>query len=460
MAKKMKSAAPLVTDQELTGVVVGSGKGSIINGIGYPAEQDVPTSVEVSAVPMFFDPAMITVAGNTRLKLKPTRVAQLAANIRELGRVLEPIGVEELASGGFELIYGRYRHAAVEMLNKDGYEIQLPALVYANLQPQDKLKMQVSENVERESLSLVDKALAMKALLDSGLSKVEVRNIFASGGRLKGTNIQPMSNIYLNSHLAILTLSKSLQDKIDDGVLGMGAIMKVLAAEPSVRDAIVKQAEVTRQAELEKEESAEDKFIAAENKRMEKEEKEAAAAQALIDAKAAISAHIAKGKELEKAVRDVNAKHSLKFNKEEADAWRAEMKEAMDAKIANEKDYKKASNVYAKLKEKAATKAEKPETATKADKPAKTSIGPAAIEQATKEVMGGPSFTKLKVSELESELKDMRKIGADSPAFLKIVDAFAKLVSGELTTKEVASDIAEVLQVVLSSNPVSRRAKK
>lgn len=451
MAKK--KSAPAVKPE--TAVLTGEDPGQPETVVA-----DAPTAAEVAQPLMYFDPAMITVGSNTRLKLKPTKIASLAADIREVGRVLEPVGVEEMASSGFELIYGRYRHAAVEMLNKDGYDIQLPAIVYADLQPADRLRMQISENLKREDLSLVDKAIAMKALLDSGMSKVEVRNVFASAGGRKGNAVQPMSNIYLNSHLAILTLSKSLQDKIDDGVLGMGAIMKVLAAEPSVRDAIVKQAEVTRQAELEKEESAEDKFIAAENKRMEKEEKEAAAAQALIDAKAAISAHVAKGKELEKAIRDVNAKHSLKFNKEEADAWQAEMKEATDAKIANEKDYKKVSNVYAKLKEKAATKAEKPETAPKADKPVKTSIGPAAIVQATKEVTGGPTFTKLKVSELESELKDMRKIGADSPAFTKIVDAFAKLVSGELTTKEVASDIAEVLQVVLSSNPVSRRAKK
>lgn len=415
----------------------------------------VPTSAETTQVVMFMDPAMITVTGNTRLKLKQEGVDTLAEDIRSLGKVLEPVGVEEMAAGGFELIYGKYRHAAVTKLNADGLDIQLPVIVYANLDPVDRLRMQVSENVKRESLSLVDKALAMKALLDKGLSKVEVRHIFASAGGRKGNAVQDMSNVYLNDHLAILTFSKSLQDKIDDGIIPISSVKKLLKLEPSQREAVVKSIEVSRAAELEKEENEEDKFIRRANAEMEAEEAEKEEIKRLADAKVAIQELIVAGKEFDKNIKTVSLKHDLKFDSAQAAAWQKEIKEATDLKIANEKSYKKATKTYAALKMKA-DRAKEPKAAVA--KPVKTSIGPVEMQKAIVEVTGAALSTKLKMSELESELKEMRKIGADSPAFIKILDAFSKLITGELTPKEAASDIADVIDVVLSK-PISRRKK-
>lgn len=420
---------------------------------------DAPSAADTAQVPMFFDPDMITLTDNTRLKLKPARVAQLADDIREIGKVLEPVGVEEMAGGGFELIYGKYRHAAVKQLNTEGVDLQLPAIVYANLDPVKRLRMQVSENLVRESLSLVDKALSMKALLDKGLSKVEVRHIFASAGGRKGNAVQDMSNVHLNNHLAILDFSKSIQEKIDDGVLGIAAVAKLLKVEPGLRESVVKQAEAARQAELDAEEKAEDRYIKSENARAEIEEKKEAEAKRLTDLKAEIAGLIVAGKEAEKAIKAVNAKHSLKATKEEAAAWMQEMKEATEANIANQKVYKLKSNELAKLKAKLSKAENVTEDAPKPKPNGKTSIGPAAIEAAAEKVTGAPATRKLKVSELEVELKEMRKLGGDSPAFVKVVDVFSKLITGELTTKEAASDIADVLEVVLSVKPVSRRKK-
>ncbi len=448
MAKSKKSAKPESTTEEMSST---------------PEQLDVervPTSADLKQV-VQFDPAMITVGDNTRLKLKQSRVDALAASILEVG-VLEPVGVEEMPDGSFSLIYGRYRYHAVAKLNADGHpDITLPGIVHANLDPVTRLKMQVSENLERETLSLVDKALAMKAYLDQGLSKVEVRSIFASAGGRKGNAVQPMSNVYLNDHLGILTFSKTLQDKIDEGILGMAAVKKLLKVEPSQRDAVVKSIEASRAIEAAKDERDEDRFVKAENARMEAEEKEESEAKALIDKKAEVDGLFKLGKELDKAIKTTNLKHSLKFNKDEAAAWQQEMKDATTAKMENDKAYKKATGTLAKMKEKASkAKEEKPEPTPKPTPAPKTSISGAELDKAVQEVTGETSFKKLKVSELEAELKDMRKIGGDSPAFVKIIDAFSKLITGELTTKEAANDIAEVIEVVLPVKPVSRRAAK
>lgn len=417
---------------------------------------EAPTSQDVAQALMFFDPAMITVGDNTRLKLKQSRVDLLAEDIRERGKVLEPVGVEEMVGGGFELIYGKYRHAAVTKLNADGVDIQLPAIVYAGLDTVERLKMQVSENLKREDLSLVDKALAMKALLDKGQSKVQVRNFFSAAGGRKGNAIQPMSNVYVNDHLFILTLPKSLQDKIDDGIIPISTVKRLIHVKPELRESVVKQAEATRAAELEAEEKAEDKYVKSANKEMEAEEKAEAKVKELAGYKKEAADLVVIGKQLDKAIKDINLTHSLKFTAAEAAKWQSDMKEATQAKIMNDKAWKKASNNYAKLKEKLdAAKEPKEVPAPKV----KTSIGPAALDKAIAEVTGTKAPDRLKMSELVSELGEMRKIGHDSPAFLKVLDAFSALIEGTSTTKEAAHDIAAVLEVVLSSKPVSRRKK-
>lgn len=425
----------------------------ILNGAD---KSDVPTSAEVSQNILFMDPAMITLTDNTRFKLKPGRVTQLANNIREIGKVLEPVGVEEMVGGGFELIYGKYRHAAVAQLNKDGFDIQLPTFVYSGLTPAERLKMQVSENIERESLSLVDKALSMQALLDQGMSKVEVRNIFGSAGGRKGNAWQPMSNVYLNDHLFILTLSRTLQDKIDEGVLPISSVKALINKEPAMRESIVKAAEVARDAQIKKDEAEEERFIKRANVSMEAQEKAEADVKRLADLKQTGSDLFTLGKTLDKAIKDVNLKHNLKATKAESELWMKEMKEATEAKLLNDKAYKKASSDYVKLKAKLDAAKEPKEAA--APKPnGKTSIGPAAIEKAAKEVGGVAVTVRLKMTELIAELGEMRKLGHDSPAFLNVIGVFSKLIEGELTTKEAAAGLAAIIEVVL---PVGKRVGK
>lgn len=71
--------------------------------------------------------------------------------------------------------------------------------------------------------SPIDEALEIRRLIQQGVSKMEIRKMFARPGGRKGFKSMPVSNSFINMRLSFLDLPKAIQEKIHDGRLGVAA---------------------------------------------------------------------------------------------------------------------------------------------------------------------------------------------------------------------------------------------
>lgn len=101
-----------------------------------------------------------------RLYFDEQSLEDLAENIREVGGLVEPIKVRPLADGRYELISGERRLRAYR-INGDS---AIPAWVKA-MDDDSAFKESCAENLNREDLTLYEKALAYKRALDEGHAK-------------------------------------------------------------------------------------------------------------------------------------------------------------------------------------------------------------------------------------------------------------------------------------------------
>lgn len=229
------------------------------------------TAVAAQDPMVFLDPHVILADDNTRFGLKPTRIDSLAKSITERGEVLEPVEVELLESPSnghkYRLTTGFYRHAAVTQLNAQGGGVNLPAIVRNAPTPAERLRRQLAENMERENQSPMDQAIAIKRLLDTGLTKMEVREIFSRPGGRKGNKTQPASNSFINMTLSFLDLTKDMQKKIHEGIIGVATAYELTKIPVEKRAAVLTRAEADRERQFKKEEKTEENFLAAEAKR-------------------------------------------------------------------------------------------------------------------------------------------------------------------------------------------------
>ncbi|MGH7184535.1 MAG: hypothetical protein ACREJN_21530 [Nitrospiraceae bacterium] len=220
----------------------------------------------------YIDPADILAEDNSRYGLKIYRLEALAADIVASGGVHTPVEVAPLPKNDpsgkpYKLTAGFYRHAAASQLNESsGAGLLLPAVVHAVETPIERLKRQLSENMERENQSPMDKAIAIAKLMDLDLPKIEIRKIFSVPGGRKGLTMQPASNSYINMHLSFLDLHKDIQKKIHDGLIGVQAAYELTRVSADKRQALLDTIETNRLAQIDKDEADEAKFLDQEKK--------------------------------------------------------------------------------------------------------------------------------------------------------------------------------------------------
>lgn len=251
---------------------------------------------------LLLDPGLILADDNIRYSRKRSRLDSLKADILEHGGIHTPGEVEQLTppvdGKKYRLTVGDYRlHAIMELNEQDHADLLFPAIVRPGRPPVDRVRRQLSENLERESMSPLDTATAIKKLLDLDVSKSDIRTIFARPGGKKGVEMIPASNAWLNMTLSFLDLDKPIREKIHLGLVGVAAAYELTKVAPEKRQAVLEKAEADRLKEIEREQSQESKLLATEKKSQE--------AQAKIDA--------------EKMLLDVN-KDELKLAKEQLKA--------------------------------------------------------------------------------------------------------------------------------------------
>lgn len=112
-------------------------------------------------------PSAIALGDTLRQSWQPDSLEGLKRSIEELG-VLQPVLVIRGEEGEYRLVAGQRRLIAARLLN----ESSIPAIVLS--QNVSLLQVQLVENIQREDLNPVEKALAVRAFMrEAGLSKAE-----------------------------------------------------------------------------------------------------------------------------------------------------------------------------------------------------------------------------------------------------------------------------------------------
>jgi ParB family chromosome partitioning protein len=138
-------------------------------------------------------------------------LADLVESIREQG-IVEPIIVAETPAG-YQIIAGERRWRAAKILGL----AQVPVVVKITT-PQGMLEMAIVENVQREDLNPIERALAYKRLIDEfGLGTNEV-------ARRVGKSAPTVSNT-----IRLLSLPDAIKDALVAGVISEGHVRPLIS---------------------------------------------------------------------------------------------------------------------------------------------------------------------------------------------------------------------------------------
>lgn len=405
-------------------------------------------------------PEKILADDNSRFNLKKLRVDALATSILESGGVLTPIEVEPLAKphngAQYRLVSGFYRHAAVTKLNAEqGAGLTLPAIVRQLNDPTVRLRHQLAENMERENQSPMDKAVAIKKLLDAGVARGEVRRIFSAVGGRKGLAIQPLSNAMLNIHLRFLELPKAIQQKIHDGVVGVAAAYQLGKVPADKRADVLERAERERIAQIDAEERDEEKYLTAEKKLHEAQAKAEEATTELQAATEEENQTLALVQEKTQALRE--AQQAIPANAKAPDAKVAiERVKAAEVDVkAAEKLAKEVKAKLAKLQDKVKSSAEVAkekaavlDAARKAAKPGAKkpkAVGPEDVKKAAKDAgVEGAGQVALTASQMRECIAELALPGS-YPTVALIGVVIKDCFDGGMTPKELYTELAVIV---------------
>lgn len=402
------------------------------------------------------DPSVILAEDNSRFNLKPLRVAQLAESIKESGGVNTPIEVTELEKPSgkvkYRLTAGFYRHAAVTKLNtEEKAGLTLPALVRTVADEKERLRRQLSENMDRENQSPMDKAVAIKRLQNAGYPKLEIRRIFSTPGGRKGLQLNPASNAFINMTLSFLALPKTIQEKIHDGRIGVASAYELTKVAPDKRQVILERAEAERLKEVEREEKDEERFLAGERKVSEAQTKAEEAAKAVDGARADIVNAGSLVEQRIQVLRDIQKTPFLELDEagkrevtEKLKAAEADVKGAQKTKKDSENKLSKLLQASKSADEQAADRQAKLDAAKKKKKKVGKTATPKDIKTAAKAEGEGPKLVALNASEMRQALKDIIKASSPPPKVKAIAEALMKCFGGESTPRELGHDLGVI----------------
>ncbi len=143
--------------------------------------------------------------------ISPDSLTDLVDSIREQG-ILEPLVVAKTPAG-YQLIAGERRLKAAKILGL----IKVPVVIKETT-PQGMLEMSIVENVQREELNPIEKAMAYRRLIDEfGLSTNEV-------AKRVGKSAPAISNT-----VRLLSLPDAIKDALVAGVITEGHVRPLIS---------------------------------------------------------------------------------------------------------------------------------------------------------------------------------------------------------------------------------------
>ena len=160
-----------------------------------------------------------------RTQWDESRLMELSESIRSQG-VVQPIVVRLVAPQQYEIIAGERRWRAAQLAGL----VEVPVLL-KQMDDQEALAVALIENIQREDLSAIEEARAIKKLLD--LFSLTHEQIAQSLGRSR----ESISNL-----LRLLKLSDSVQESVLDGSLSAGHARALLALDEHSQQRLAQQA--------------------------------------------------------------------------------------------------------------------------------------------------------------------------------------------------------------------------
>lgn len=143
--------------------------------------------------------------------ITPDSLTDLVESIREQG-ILEPIVVAKTPAG-YQIIAGERRWRAAKLLG-----LKKVPVVVKETTPQGMLEMSIVENVQREDLNPIERALAYRRLIDEfGLGTTEV-------AKRVGKSVPAVSNT-----IRLLSLPDAIKDALVAGVITEGHVRPLLS---------------------------------------------------------------------------------------------------------------------------------------------------------------------------------------------------------------------------------------
>jgi len=150
-----------------------------------------------------------------RRQMNEATLAELAASLKATG-LIQPVVVRRLVDG-YQLIAGERRWRAARLAG-----LQSIPVIIRQVDAFTQAQMALVENIQRENLNPIDRAVAYRALISQlGLTQAELAQ------RL-GEDRSSIAN-----HLRLLDLSDAVQKSVIDGRLSLGHA-KLLASVPDI----------------------------------------------------------------------------------------------------------------------------------------------------------------------------------------------------------------------------------
>ncbi|MBI4128350.1 MAG: ParB/RepB/Spo0J family partition protein [Parcubacteria group bacterium] len=148
-----------------------------------------------------------------RFSFDPARLTELAESIKAHG-ILEPLVVQRKSDGRFELIAGERRLRAAKLIGL----LSVPVVVRSG--DDDPLMLALIENVQREDLNPIERAMGYEKLIKSGgLTQEEV-------AKRVGKARPSVANT-----LRLLSLPAEIQRAVSEGVITEAAAKEILTKE-------------------------------------------------------------------------------------------------------------------------------------------------------------------------------------------------------------------------------------
>lgn len=403
-------------------------------------------------------PEQLISSNDVRYGLKNSRIESLMASIVEQGGVMVPLEVEETSGGKYRINAGHYRHAAVAKLNEEqGAGLTLPCVVVSTESDTQRMKRQLAENKEREDMTPMDTAYAIKKLMDAGVSRQEIRAIFSCTGGRKGNKVQPASNSFINMMLSFLEFPKSIQNRIHEGLIGVAGAYQLSKVRPDRRQEVLDKLEADRLASIEQEEKDEEKYLEELKKAEEAKQREAALEKEVeaLNAKALevsgkVEDFAKRESELEEAAAAANAaaadEDKKKALQEKLKAAKTNTKTAIKAAEDAAKERDKAAAKLESLRVKAAERAEKLAKARKeAEKAAKKKKAASGddVQKAAAAVGASTQYVPLKIGEIRNLVHELTLPGS-FPKVREIGLALESCFNGVTTDKQLYVSLAKI----------------